>query len=451
MGPLDELIREIKDLFELKDFVGLKALVANENPADIAEILTELTREQKAILFRLLGKEEAVAVFEFLQPDEQKSLLEGFHESTVREIIEEMSPDDRAHLLDEMPAGVAKRLLTLMSPGEREMTNLLLGYGENTAGRIMTPEYLDLKQNMTVDEALTRIRRIGQEKETVYYGYVMDDRRKLIGVVSLRDLVLADPSKRIAEIANRNVISVSTDEDQEQIAAILRKYDFLALPVVDREKRLVGIVTVDDIMDVIEDEATEDFYRAGGLAAPEETSYFRLRLYGVVRQRFGWLLVLLLTNTFTGNIILGQSDVLKGVVSLAAFIPLLIDSGGNVGSQSSTVVIRGLALREITFRDAMWVLAKEGGVGFLLGIMLGLVVTIWAYFLQGSILVALVVGLSLVAISTLASVTGALLPLLFQRFKLDPALMSSPFITTVVDVAGVLIYFQVARFILGLA
>ncbi|HHY45968.1 MAG TPA: magnesium transporter, partial [Firmicutes bacterium] len=369
---MDEIIREIKDLFERKDFAVLKALMANENPADIAEILPKLTREQKAILFRLLGKEEAVAVFEFLQPDEQQSLLEGFHESTVKEIIEEMSPDDRAHLLDEMPAGVARRLLTLMSPEEREMTNLLLGYEENTAGRIMTPEYLDLKQNMTVDEALTRVRRIGQEKETVYYGYVMDDRRKLIGVVSLRELVLADPSKKIAEIANRNVISVSTDEDQEQVASIFRKYDFLALPVVDREKRLVGIVTVDDIMDVIEDEATEDIYRAGGLSVPEETSYFHLGLHRIVRQRFGWLLVLLLTNTLTGNIILGQSNMLKGVVSLAAFIPLLIDSGGNVGSQSSTVVVRGLALRQITLRDAAWVLAKEGGVGFLLGIILGL-------------------------------------------------------------------------------
>ena len=388
-------------------------------------------------------------VFENLEVEDQQKLLAGFRDEQVRELVEHMSPDDRANLLDELPARVAKRLLKMLSSAEREATSLLLGYKEHTAGRIMTPEYISFKTSLRVSEALDKIRRIGLDKETVYYCYVIDDKRRLLGMVSLKDLVLADPGTRIGDIMLREVISVHSDDDQEEVARQISKYDLIAIPVVDREDRLVGIITHDDIMDIMEEETTEDIYRLGAVPVQEQ-SYFKARMLSVAARRVGWLLVLLLTNTMTGSIIMDQNTLIQSVVALAAFVPLLIGSGGNIGSQTSTVIVRGLALQEVTFGNAVKVLLREVGIGLILGGFLGIIVIFWSYWLQGNWLVALAVGVSLVVISTMATFFGGLLPLIFVRLGIDPAVVSAPFISTMVDVLGVFTYFQIARLILSL-
>ncbi|MEW6326336.1 MAG: magnesium transporter [Thermodesulfobacteriota bacterium] len=442
-----DLREEVEPLLAERRFEVIKQILSASNAQDIAELITHQPPKEQVLLFRLLAKELAVDVFEHLSSPDQQHLLQSFQDSKVKDILEEMSPDDLARLLDEVPAVVAKRLVQLLPPQERKNTSTLLGYPENTAGRIMTPEYVALKREMTVAEALDKIRRVGLEKETVYYCYVVDEKRRLVGIVSLKTLVIKPPASIIGDIMDSDVISVRTEDDQEKVARSLQKYDLLAVPVVDKEDRLVGIITVDDVMDVMEEEVTEDIYRMGGVEVPD-TGYFKARVFSVVGRRVGWLLILLITNTLTGNIIIGQSDTLKSVVALAAFIPLLIGSGGNIGAQSSTVMVRGLALREVSARNYWGLLSREVGIGCLLGVMLGMIVTIWAHWLQGNWLVSLTVGLSLVVISTLASLAGGMLPFVFSRLKLDPAIMSAPFITTMVDVLGVFTYFQVARFIL---
>ncbi len=445
---MQEMVQTIATLLQEQRWEELKGLLAPKNPNDLAILFADFPPPERALLFRLLEKRPAVEVFESLPVEEQQELLGSFKTEQLREIVEHMSPDDRAELLDELPAKVAKRLLSLLTPEERQATALLLGYEENTAGRIMTTEYIDLKSFVTVAEALKKIRRVGLDKETVYYCYVIDESRHLIGAVSLRQLVLADPETKVAELMETDVISASTNEDQEEAAHKIQRYDLLALPVVDREKRLVGIITHDDIIDIIQEEATEDIYRLGAVEMPEQ-SYFKARVLAVAGNRVGWLLLLLLTNTFTGNIILHYSNLLQSVIALAAFVPLLTGSGGNIGSQTSTVFVRGLALKEVTYRNALGLLLREVAVGLLLGSFLGVLVIFWAYWLQGNWVVSIAVGLSLVLISTLATFFGGFWPLVFKRFGLDPAMVSAPFISTMVDVLGALTYFQVARFILS--
>jgi magnesium transporter len=312
----------------------------------------------------------------------------------------------------------------------------------------MTPELISLKEGFTAAQALERIRYLAKNTETIYYLYVTDAARRLTGTLSLRDLVTADPQETIGEIMTRDAICVHTDTDQEEVARLIQRYDFLAVPVVDREQRLVGIVTVDDVIDIIQQETTEDIYALGGGVQSGGDGYFQSNLFAVARKRVVWLFVLLITNTVTGTIIKAEEDILQKVVTLAAFIPLLTGTGGNVGAQSSTVVIRGMNTEEIKALGPAQVVFREALAGLLLGSMLGIVATIWAYFLQGNLSVAIAVGASLVAISLLASVSGSALPFLFRVLGLDPALMSAPFITTAVDVLGVLIYFNLARVIL---
>lgn len=444
---METLADTLQELLAAQHWDELKTFLSQKNPIDLAGILPSLPATECALCFRLLEKPKAVEVFESLEIDDQQTLLAGFRDEQVRDLVEHMSPDDRAYLLDELPARVAKRLLRMLSPSERQATSLLLGYKENTAGRIMTPEYISLKTYLRVSESLHKIRKIGLDKETVYYCYVIDEQRKLLGMISLKDLVLADPEGRIGDLMHREVVAVHTDDDQEVVAHAMKKYDLLAIPVVDREDRLVGIVTHDDVMDILEEEATEDIYRLGAVAAPEQ-SYFKAKIFTVATHRVGWLLVLLLTNTLTGSIIMDQNTLLQSVVALAAFVPLLIGSGGNIGSQTSTVMVRGLALQEVTFSNAFLMLLREVGIGLILGSLLGAMVVIWAYWLQGDWLVALVVGCSLVVISTIATFFGGLLPLIFVRIGIDPAVVSAPFISTMVDVLGVFTYFQIARLII---
>jgi magnesium transporter len=444
---MEDFVQTIKEDLQAQHWESVKGLLAPKNPMDVASLIVEFPPPERALVFRLLDKSQAVEVFEYLPVEDQQALLESFKTEQLRHIVEHMSPDDRAELLDELPAKVTKRLLALLTPEERNATALLLGYKEYTAGRIMTPEYIDLKSYFTVAEALKRIRRVGLDKETVYYCYVTDEQRRLLGAVSLRQLVLADPEARVGDLMERDVVFATTDEDQEDVAHKIQKYDLLALPVVDRENRLVGIVTHDDVLDILQEEATEDIYRLGAMEVPEQ-NYFKTRILTVAGNRLGWLLLLLITNTFTGNIILRNSDLLESVIALAAFVPMLIGSGGNIGSQTSTVFVRGLALREVTKKNAALLILREVSIGLLLGSLLGILVIFWAYWLQGNWLVAVAVGLSLVLISTLATFFGSLWPLVFQKFGWDPALVSAPFIATVVDVLGALTYFQVARTIL---
>ncbi|MFS8861144.1 magnesium transporter [Synechococcus sp. H60.4] len=426
-----------------------KSLLLPVQAVDIAEVIGELPEAQQALAFRLLPKDLAIRVYEHLDIDLQQALLREFRSHEIQDILDKMSPDDRARLFDELPAKVVAELLPQLSPQEREATALLLGYAPNTAGRIMTPEYISLRENLTAAEALERVRLLARETETIYYLYVTDQERHLTGTLSLRELVMADPAQRLEEVMSREVVFVSTHTDQEEVAQVIQRYDLLAVPVVDAERRLVGIVTVDDVLDIVEQEATEDIYSLGGLQSGED-DYFDLSFWQAARKRVVWLLILLLTNTFTSTIIAGQEEVLSQVIALAAFIPLLVDSGGNVGSQSSTVVIRGLSTAAVRLKDGLGVLAREAVVGAMLGIMLSLISIGWAYALQRDLLVAVIVGLSLFGISVLSSVSGAGLPFLFRSFGLDPALMAAPFITTIVDVLGVLIYFYVARLILGI-
>jgi magnesium transporter len=446
----DVVTQQLEVLLEAGNYDGAKLLLRPVQEVDAAEAIGNLPRTLQALAFRLLPKDEAIAVYEYLPVDVQQTLLERLRSGEVLELVEAMSPDDRVRLFDELPAKVVRRLQAELSPAERRVTAQLLGYEPETAGRLMTTEFIDLKEFHSVAQALAIVRRLARDTETIYALYVTDGSRKLTGMLSLRDLVVAEPEARIGDVMTREVISVSTDTDQEEVARAIQRYDFLAIPVVDREQRLVGIVTVDDVIDVIQQEATRDLYAAGAVQAGDEDDYFRSNLFAIARRRVVWLLVLLVANSGTSAVIASQESVLERLVLLAAFIPLLIGTGGNVGAQSSTVVIRGLSTQRIHQLGLGKAVGREALAGALLGLLLALVVLPWAW-LSGGPLVAGAVAASLLAISTLAATAGASLPLLFDRFNLDPALMSAPFITTIVDVAGVFIYLQTAsRLLAGL-
>lgn len=447
---LRDLVRsQLKALLDVNDLQGAKAILVPVQQADVAEAIEGLPEAMQAMAFRLLSKNEAIEVYEHLDSSVQQNLLEDFKRQEVLDIVEHMSPDDRARLFDELPAKLVRRLRAQLSPAEWQATALLLGYEAGRAGRIMTPEYLSIKEQLTVAQTLERIRKFAPMTEIVYYLYVTDNARRLTGIVSLRDLVISEPEQYISEIMARDLVYVHTDTDQEEVARMIQRYDFLAVPVVDSEQRLVGAIAVDDVIDILEEETTEDIYALGGVQSDGE-NYFQTSLLTVARRRVVWLFVLLLTNTVTGSIINSNKDILQEVVVLAAFIPLLTGTGGNVGAQSSTVVIRGLNTDTIRMLGPVQVIWREALAGALLGTILGSMAMVWAYFLQNNLPVAIAVGTSLVAISVLASVSGSALPFLFRSVGLDPALMSAPFITTAVDVLGVLIYFNLARLILGL-
>jgi magnesium transporter len=444
----DVVTQQLEVLLEAGNYDGAKLLLRPVQEVDAAEAIGNLPRTLQALAFRLLPKDEAIAVYEYLPVDVQQTLLERLRSGEVLELVEAMSPDDRVRLFDELPAKVVRRLQAELSPAERRVTAQLLGYEPETAGRLMTTEFIDLKEFHTAEQALEIVRRRSGSTETIYSLYVTDGSRRLTGILSLRDLVVAEPEARIGEVMTREVISVSTDTDQEEVARAIQRYDFLAIPVVDREQRLVGIVTVDDVIDVIEQEATRDLYAAGAVQAGDEDDYFQSSLITVVRRRVVWLLVLVLANSLTFAVIAREEEILSRVVVLAAFIPLLIDTGGNVGAQSSTVVIRGLSTQQLQVNGRRITVLREAAAGLLLGLMLLVVVVPWAWQLGGEPMVAWATGVSLLAISVLAATAGAALPLLFARLGFDPALMSAPFITTAVDVVGVFLYLRVARLLL---
>ncbi len=445
----DVVAQQLEAMLSAGNYDAVKVLLQPVQPVDIAEAIGNIPLVLQGLAFRLLSKNEAIEVYENLDPAVQQSLLDRLRSSEVLELVEEMSPDDRVRLFDELPAKVVRRLLAELSPAERRVTAQLLGYEQETAGRLMTTEFIDLKEFHSAAQALTIVRRRATETETIYSLYVTDRERHLTGILSLRDLVTADPEDLIGHVMTRDVVNVSTDTDQEEVARAIQRYDFLAVPVVDREQRLVGIVTVDDVIDVIEQEATRDLYAAGAVQAGDEDDYFQSNLFTVARRRVVWLAALVVANGFTTQVIAMNGFVLNQVVLLAAFIPLLIGTGGNVGAQSSTVVIRGLSTQRIQALGPMKAVVREAIAGALLGLLMLVVVVPFAWWKGEGPLVGAAVGISLMAITTLAATAGAALPLLFDKMGLDPALMSAPFITTATDVAGVLIYLRTAAWLLN--
>ena len=442
-------------LLSEKKYATIRDILSTMNPADIASVFDEMEEERLPLLFRLLPKELAAEAFVEMEPEAQELLIRGFSDSELREVLDELYVDDAVDIVEEMPANVVRRILSQADPQMRKEINEILRYPENSAGSIMTTEYVSLRPNMTVEESILRIRRTGVDKETIYTCYVTKN-RTLIGLVTVKDLLLAqDDDTTIEEIMETNVISVNTHTDQEEVARMFSKYDFLALPVVDAESRMVGIVTFDDAMDVMEDEVTEDMEIMGGMT-PSDKTYLRSTVFDLFKHRIPWLMLLMVSATFTGLIITGFENALAAQVVLTAFIPMLMDTGGNSGSQSSVTIIRALSLGEVEFRDLPRVVWKEIRTAVLCGVTLAaacfLKIMLVDRLLLGNAdvtwLVAFVVCVTLALTVLVAKIIGCSLPLLAKKIGFDPAVMASPFITTIVDAMSLLVYFGIASALL---
>ncbi len=449
--------KALEKMFEEKKYAALRDILLVMNPSDIAELLGDLEEQRIAVLFRLLPKELAAESFVEMEPDVQELLIRSFSDNELKEIVDELYVDDAADLVEEMPANVVKRILKQADPEMRRSINQILRYPENSAGSIMTTEYVSLRPTMTVEEAILRIRRQGIDKETIYTCYVTGQDRKLLGLVSVKDLLLAaDDETLIENIMLTNLIFVNTQTDQEEVAKMLSHYNFLALPVVDGEERMVGIVTFDDAMDVIEEETTEDMEIMGGML-PSEKTYLKSSAFELFKNRIPWLMLLMVSSTFTGLIITAFEGALAAQVALTAFIPMLMGTGGNSGSQSSVTVIRALSLDELSLSDIGRVLWKELRTSVLCGIALAVVcfLKIWLVdrLLMGNgsitLTVNAVVCLALAVTVVIAKIVGGVLPLIAKALKADPAVMASPFITTIVDAVSLLVYFLFASALLG--
>jgi magnesium transporter len=439
---------ELTDLTRDTDLVGLAAWLDETATLEIAEELSRLDPAHKAVPFRLLDRDRALAVFEALDPVHQQEVLEGLRDESFRHLVEEMDPDDRARLVGELPAKVAKRVLAGVSPQERAMTAALLGYPEESAGRLMSPEYVNLRASMTVEQALMKVRRAGRHAETIYLLPVTDDQRRLEGVVSLRRLVLATAEERVADLMATEVHHAHVTDDQEIAARLIQEADLIALPILDSEERLVGMMTVDDAMEVIEAEETEDAALQAA-SQPLGRPYLSASVLGIAKARALWLLVLIIAAGLTVNVLQYFEDTLAQVVTLAVFIPLLIGTGGNSGAQAATAVIRSMAVGEVQFRDLPGVVWREARVGILLGAMLsaaGFFPVVFFFDAE----IGMVVSITLLAICSWATFVGSMLPLLARRVGVDPAVVSAPLVSTLVDATGLIIYLVVARIVLGL-
>ena len=450
-------MEQVENLVERKRWPDLRDMLSLLEPADIAAILSELPEDRLPLLYRLLPKELAAEVFVEMEPEEQELLIKSFSDTELKEVLEELYVDDTVDLIEEMPASVVKRILQHTDAETRKSVNEILKYPEDSAGSIMTTEFVDLKRDMTVADALKRIRRTGVDKETINICYVTDTSRHLLGLVSIRTLLLAEEDDVIEDIMETNVIFATTLEDKEDVAQQLSKYDLLALPVVDTESRLVGIVTIDDAIDVMEEEATEDFEIMAAIT-PTDKPYLRTGVWDTVKSRLPWLMLLMLSATFTGIVINRFEDSLARCSVLIGFIPMLMGTGGNSGNQSSVAVIRGLSLNEIGFGDLLEVVWKESRVAVVCGALLACgnfvkLLVVDRLLMQNAevtALVALVICLTLVCTVFCAKVVGCMLPLLAEKIGLDPAVMAAPFISTIVDVVSLVIYFSFATLLLGL-
>lgn len=451
----EELIETIQAHYEKKELKEIKTVFSELNPADIAEILEEFPDNQKLLFFRLLSKEDAADTFVELDPDTQEGLIHGITDTELREVLDEIYIDDAVDIIEEMPATLVKRILKNTDSETRREINALLKYPEDSSGSIMTPEYVDLKKGMTVEDAFKRIRRTGVDKETIYTCYITDSSRHLIGVTTVKELLLHDYEDTIDEFMETNIIYVNTLDDQEIAAQQLSKYDFLALPVVDMEERLVGIITVDDAIDVIQEENTEDIQKMNAML-PTEKTYLKTSVFETWKSRFPWLLLLMVSATFTGSIITGFESKLAALTILTAFIPMLMDTGGNSGGQASVTIIRAMSLGEVDFRDYFRVVWKEVRVGLACGITLAAVNfgKIWIIdkmlFKNDEItlIIDLAICLTLIVEIVFAKFIGCSLPMLAKKIGFDPAVMSSPFITTIVDAVSLLVFFGISTAII---
>lgn len=441
-------LRELERLIADKDFKTVRAELVSLQDADIAAFMEELKREHVVMVFRSLPKDRAAEIFSYLPSDMQQYIVEAITDQEVSHIINDLFMDDAADFLEEMPANVVKRVLRNASPDVRELINHFLKYPPHSAGSIMTAEFVDLRKTMTVAEAFQRIRRTAIDKETVYTCYVMDDNRRLEGVVTVRELFLAQDDDVIGDIMERNVIFARTSDDQEHVAALFSHYDFLSLPVVDEENRLVGIVTLDDVVQVIHQEATEDFQKMAAMV-PSEKPYLKTSVFSLAKNRVLWLMILMLSAMVTGSIVGKYEAAFISLPVLVTFIPMLTDTGGNAGSQSSTLVIRGMALNELSLKDVGRILRKELAVSALVGLALAS-----ANFLRiilthpGSYTMAVAVSLALYATVIIAATTGSMLPLAARALKTDPAVMAAPVVTTLVDALALIIYFKIVDVLL---
>lgn len=442
-------VETINELIEQKKFNELKKTLLEMNSADISLLLDELEDKKAVKLFRILPKEKAGETFSFMEKDMREKLIQEFTERELKDILDELYMDDTVDLIEEMPSNVVTRILRSIPKEDRKVINELLNYPEDSAGSIMTTEFIDLKENMTVTQALERIKELAIDSETIYTCYVLSTNRELIGLVDIKEILIADREITIKELMDTNIISVVTSEDKEEVAKTFDKYNLYALPVVDKENRLVGIITVDDAIDVLQDETSEDFEKMAAMS-PNEEGYFETSVFKHAKNRIVWLLVLMLSAIMTGTIISKYEDAFAIVPILVSFIPMIMDTGGNCGSQSSTLIIRGLATDEIEMKDIFKVLWKEIRVALLVGAVLALVNGIRIFIQYNDLKIAVTIGLTLVVTVALAKTIGCILPMLAKKLKLDPAIMAAPLITTLVDTFSILVYFNIATNVLGI-
>jgi len=442
------LVKKVENLIQEKKYSDIKGILPL-HPEDIAELIDNLsTSAYKLFVFRLVPYDKAVDVFECLSTEEEEDMLKTLSSQEIREILNEMSPDDRTELFEEMPAELVKKFVNLLSPEERKIAVEILNYPPECVGRLLTPDFVQLYEGMSVGEALAHIRKVGIEKETVYHSYVLDKETRLIGIVSLKKLVLSDSATKISEIMYKDVIKVSALTDQEEAANLFKRYDLIVLPVVDNNNKLLGIVTFDDLVDVLEEETTEDFERIAAVV-PVEKPYMEANFLELLWKRSFWLIVLVVLSSVSSLVMKNYSGVIQRWISLTFFLPVLIATGGNAGMQSAMIVIRGLTTGDIGIKDFFKVVFRESLLGLSLGVILAIVGLVRVIIQEGDGLLSISVGIAIGFTVTFAAVIGAALPIIFRRLRLDPALMSGPLITTIVDVAGVFIYFQIALFLLG--
>ena len=446
---------ELSELLESREMKRLQLKMEELNEFDVAEFLSEIRDKRMPMVFRLLSKEKAAEVFSHLEPPEQERIINSITDSELAGIVEEMYVDDAVDMMEELPANVVKRVMRTATPETRAIINQYLHYPENSAGSIMTSEFVDLKKYMSVKESFARIRRIGEDKETIYVCFVTDAARKLEGVVTVKDLLLADPDTEVGELMDRNVVFATTTEDQESVSEKISDYDLLAIPVVDKEGRLVGLVTVDDIIDVMEQETTEDIEKMAGMM-PSDKPYSRTGILEIWKNRVPWLLFLMISATFTSVILTHFEDMLAVQAALVAFIPMLMGTGGNSGAQASTAVIRSLSLGDTEPKDVLPVMWKELRVAFLCGLTLSAVNFVKMLLLDGMLLgnseitvaVAATVSISILFIVMFAKVVGSMLPIAAEKIGVDPAVMANPLISTLTDAVSLLIYIHIAKIIL---
>lgn len=435
---------EIKELIENHRYVEARRAIVEFNPADIASLIEDFPKEEQTKIFRLLPKQQAADVFAYLPIEVEQEIIVALSDREAGSILDNLNADDAADLIDEMPANVVTRLLANTDPETRRDINRLLQYPDDSAGSIMTVEFMDFKESYTVQQALNKIRMEGIDKETINVCYITSPHRKLLGAISLRRLLLSDPNELLLNVMEDHVISANTHTDQEQVAQLIQKYDYTLLPIVDSENRLVGIVTIDDIIDIIQEEATEDIEKMAAIT-PTDKPYMKTSVFETWKKRIPWLLVLMVSATFTGKIIASYEEALASAVILTSFIPMLMDTGGNCGSQASVSIIRGLSLNEIEYGDFFKIILKEASVGILCGITLA--VANFAKLLiidRVTVPIAMVVCSTLIIVVCIAKLVGCTLPILAKRIGFDPAVMASPFITTIVDALSLMVYFQLA-------